>query len=127
MRLAEVRLLVDRFEECVRFYEDVMGLRLRVRVPGDVYAAFEGGGVELGLYQRRLMNQLTGAEDRPGPRKDYTALAFLVEDVDSTFAALRDRGAEAVTEPHDQEAWEIRVAHLRDPEGNLIEIAQRSR
>ena len=100
MRLAEVRLLVDRFEECVRFYEDVMGLRLRVRVPGDVFAAFEGGGVELSLYQRRLMNQVIGAEDTAGPRNDYTALSFVVDDLDATYAELKDRGAHVISEPH---------------------------
>jgi hypothetical protein len=35
---------------------------------------------------------------------------------------LSGRGVQFVTEPHDQEAWVLRVAHLRDPEGNLIEI-----
>ncbi|MBA3430350.1 MAG: VOC family protein, partial [Actinobacteria bacterium] len=42
--------------------------------------------------------------------------------VDSAYEALTSRGAQFVTQPHDQEAWVIRVAHLRDPDGNLVEI-----
>jgi len=53
---------------------------------------------------------------------DKVALTFEVPDVDAAYKALRARGIEFVTEPHDQETWVLRVAHLRDPEGNLIEI-----
>ena len=37
---------------------------------------------------------------------------------------MRSRGAEFLNEPHDQEAWFIRVVHLKDPDGNLIELNQ---
>jgi len=53
---------------------------------------------------------------------DKVALTFEVADVDTAYKALRSKGVEFVTEPHDQDAWVLRVAHLRDPEGNLIEI-----
>jgi lactoylglutathione lyase len=42
--------------------------------------------------------------------------------VDATYADLKARGVHFVTEPADQEAWVLRVAHFRDPDGNLIEI-----
>jgi hypothetical protein len=46
----------------------------------------------------------------------------VVEDLDATVKKLRERGAQFVTEPKDQPNWGIRTAHLRDPDGNLIEI-----
>jgi lactoylglutathione lyase len=47
--------------------------------------------------------------------------------VDATFRELVSKGATVVTEPHDQPTWEIRVAHLRDPDGNLFELDERRR
>lgn len=35
---------------------------------------------------------------------------------------MKKKGVEFVTEPHDQDAWYLRVAHLRDPDGNLVEL-----
>lgn len=123
MRLTDVRLLVGRFEECLRFYTEVLGLQPKLRIPEGTYAEVEAGDVVLSLYQRRLMDEVVGAEqDEEAPRTDRAALVFAVDDVDATLEALRERGADIVTEAHDQEAWGLRVAHVRHPEGNLIEI-----
>ncbi len=54
--------------------------------------------------------------------QDRVALILSVEDVDAAFAALCGRGADFVTAPHDRSGWGIRVAHLRDPDGNLLEL-----
>ncbi len=128
MELTDVRLLVDRFDECVQFYTNVMGLQLRLRVPEDVYAELEARGQDdrrlvLGLYRRRLMSEVIGVDyAAEGPRADHVVIGFAVDDVDAVHGRLRERGAQIVTDPHDQEAWGLRVAHLRDPDGNLIEI-----
>ena len=42
-----------------------------------------------------------------------------VADVDATVAELRAHGAPVVSEPRD-EPWGERVAHVRDPDGNLV-------
>ena len=126
MKLTDVRLLVDRFRECFEFYSKVMGLELAVEVPGDVYAEFKAGDGTVALYQRRLMDQVIGADHSAGSRADdRAALVFLVDDVDTAVRDLKARGATFVTEPHDQSEWGLRVAHLRDPDGNLIEIYHR--
>jgi predicted enzyme related to lactoylglutathione lyase len=49
-------------------------------------------------------------------------LIFAVDDVDEEVRRLTDLGVKMVSEPQDQEAWGLRVAHLRDPEENLIEL-----
>ncbi len=123
MKLTDVRLLVDRFDECVAFYQDVMGLVLRLRVPENVYAELDGGGTTLGIYRRELMHRVVAAEHDPSARRaDFSALVFRVDDVDAAHRRLREAGATFVTEPHDQTAWGLRVVHLRDPDGNLIEL-----
>lgn len=127
MKLTDVRLLVERFDECFDFYSKVMGLELVVRVPENVYAEFRAGDGTVALYQRRLMDEVVGADPRgEGPRRgDQAALIFLVENVDDAVREFKGRGASFITEPHDQSTWGLRVAHLRDPEGNLIELYHR--
>ena len=100
----------------------MVGLKLRFEAHG-AYAELESGPVTLALYRRELMDQVAGGL-REGGERDAALMAFRVEDVDDAFERLRERGAQVVTEPHDQTTWEIRVAHLRDPEGNLFEINQ---
>jgi len=47
---------------------------------------------------------------------------FEVSNVDESVGLLRNRGADIVSEPTDQPDWGIRVAHVRDPDGNLVEV-----
>ena len=125
MKLADVRLLVDRFDDCIEFYRDVMGIPLKMRIPEGTYAEFEAGDAVLSLYRRDLMDGVVGtAYDAGATRTDRVALIFRVDSVDETAAALQGKGAELTTEPHDQEAWGLRVAHVRDPDGTLIELYQ---
>ena len=49
-------------------------------------------------------------------------LVFEAADLDSTVEALKARGVHFVAELQDRPDWGIRTAHLRDPEGNLIEL-----
>jgi lactoylglutathione lyase len=123
--LADVRLLVDRFDDCVRFYKDVLGLEMTLRVPEDTYAEFRAGSAVLSLYRRELMDEVVGVEHHAdAPRSDRVALVFRVDDVDAAHEQLKRRGARFSTTPHDQKEWGLRVAHLRDPDENLIEIYQ---
>ena len=118
MRLTHVRLLTGDFERALAFYRDVLGLEVSLEVEG-VYAELASGGSILAIYRRDLMAQVL---DEPAQGALGAALTFEVDDVDASFASLKEKGVGFITEPHDQEAWFIRVAHLRDPDGNLIEL-----
>ncbi|MCW5876398.1 MAG: VOC family protein [Anaerolineales bacterium] len=119
INLTHTRLLVDDIESCRAFYKDVLELEEVVAVDG-VYYEFLAGDCRLGLYKRDLMAGVLGT--KPAAGGDQIALTFRVPDVDATYAALQAKGAQFVTEPHDQVNWVLRVAHLRDPAGTLIEI-----
>jgi catechol 2,3-dioxygenase-like lactoylglutathione lyase family enzyme len=123
-KLSQVRLLVDNFQACKAFYHDVLGLQITVETEEDVYAQFINGDVSLGIYSRDLMAEVVGASEAGAARaaKDTALVVFEVEDVDTTVQELKARGAQFVNDPQDQEAWFMRVAHLRDPDGNLIEL-----
>jgi predicted enzyme related to lactoylglutathione lyase len=54
--------------------------------------------------------------------QDRLALIFETEDLDSTIEQMRARGGNIIVEPQSRPDWGIRVAYLRDPDGNLIEV-----
>jgi catechol 2,3-dioxygenase-like lactoylglutathione lyase family enzyme len=124
MRFDNIRLLVHRYEACFAFYQDVLGLRLTWGEPGGNFAsfAFPGGG-SLGLFRRELMAQALGTADLPHEleAQDRAALIVEVDNVDTCARALADKGA-ALAGPRDMTDWGIRTLHVRDPDGNLLEM-----
>ena len=123
MKLTHVRLLTADTEPMLRFYRDVLGLEVTLDAGGGVYYELSNpGGAILALFRRDLMTGMLGAELPPPGRSDAAMLTFEVADVDEAARSLRERGAELVTEPFDYEVAFLRVAHVRDPDGNLVEI-----
>ena len=111
MRLTHVRLLVDDFSAAYRFYRDVLALPTDWEDNGG-YAEFRAGeGVMLAILPREEM-----------PDAPPAVLCFDVDDVDAAAAAVRGRGGTLESEPGDRPEWGLRVAHLRDPAGNLVEL-----
>ena len=122
MDLTHIRLLVNDIDACRNFYKDKMGFKEQLAVAERIYYEFQAGDCILALYKRDLMESVAGVAVGGGITADKVALTFKVEDVDATYKELKAKGVAFITEPHDQETWVLRVAHLRDPEGNLIEI-----
>lgn len=118
--LTHVRWLVADLAPCVAFYHDVLGFKVAVNVPG-TYVEFDTGAARIGLYNAALMAAILG--ERAGTQSgDDVVLGIRVDDVDVAARAAVAKGAVLVKEPHDQRAWVMRVAHLRDPAGHLIEL-----
>ena len=117
-----VILIVEDMDRALRFYTDVLGLRLGHR-SGD-YAQLDTGATRLGLYTRGAMGKTLGMSLKP-PAHDAPGfeIGFKVPDVGEAFADLVGRGASAVMPPTDR-PWGQRTAYVRDPDGHLIELAQ---
>jgi lactoylglutathione lyase len=125
LKLDNVRLLVSRFDETFAFYRDVIGLTPSWGKPGENYASFVfPGGGQVALFRRALMAEAVGTAAQPSTRReqDTAALVLAVDDVDAVYARLRARGVEFTGPPANQDAWGIRAAHFRDPDGNLLEL-----
>ena len=127
MQLTHVRLLVVSFDACLRFYRDVLGFRLTWGEEGSGYASFDTGAATLSLFDRRAMARAVGAAHLPPGAicQDRTALIFDAGDLDAVVQELEARGAEFLVGPKSHPEWGIRTAHLRDPDGNLIELNAR--
>jgi len=126
MRFAEIRLLVREFDACFRFYRDVMQFPVTWGAEGEGYASFDANEVTLALFPRHRMADSTGAGnvlDAAGGQ-DRVVISFMVDGVDAAMRDLQARGIAFVAGPTDQPEWGGRVAHLRDPDGTLIELYQ---
>ena len=116
MRFSQVRLLVDDFEEAFRFYRDELGLEATFGAEPP-YASFRAGEGAVAIFERGGQGEtveLRGAGDS----------ALLVLELDDVDAAVSRLGDRVVAGPVDRPDWGGRVAYLRDPSGNLIELFQ---
>ena len=126
IRSAHVRLLVTNFDKEFRFFRDVLGFKPTFGKEGENYADFDCHGYGIALFKRDLMADDIKATHKPihSDDQDKVALIFGVPNVDAAAEALVKQGISLVTKPHDRKEWGIRVAHFRDPDGNLVEINQ---
>lgn len=125
MVLNNVRLVVSDFSACFRFYRDVMGFELVGGSEAWEYVEFKVGPESLlAIFPRKELQQALGTAALPNAdgKVEKAALVFSVDDLDTSLTTLKRRGAQFVTEPTDRPEWGIRTAHLRDPEGTLIEL-----
>ena len=114
MKLSQVRLLVDDFPAAFRFYRDVLGLEPTSGEEHDVYASFGS----IAIFVRS--GQEAAAPLRPAG--DGALLCLSVDDLDAAIARVEAGGGAFLGPAVAQPDWGIRVAYVRDPAGNLIEI-----
>ena len=118
-RFDNVRLLVTDVARSFRYYRDVFGFEPHEGDEhGDLFASLGvDDHVDIGLYRRGLQP----AADSGEPMGDRGVIVLVVDDVDASVAALVGRGADLASPPTNQD-WGGRTAHIRDPDGNLIEL-----
>lgn len=124
MNLNNIRLLVVDFDTCFKFYKNTLGLHCSYGGLGDNFASFDigiPGG--LCIFKADLMNEALAKNATTAKgTTDKFAIIIEVNNVDETTAGLKKKKIKFVSEPKNMNAWGIRVAHFRDPEGNLIEL-----
>lgn len=123
MRLTNVRLLVRDYAASFQFWRDNVGLPVRFGDDEGPYAEFDAGETTLAIYTAAEMSNSTGVTSGRGGRgADDLMVVFQVDDVDAKVRELEGRGVRFASQPTDQPGWGIRVAHFRDPDGNLAEV-----
>ena len=114
--LAVVRVFVSDWDAAVAFYRDTLGMSLRGTTEGFAWAEFDVGGCSLAVEGvdpddsegRELVGRTVGVSLR-------------VDDIHETHRTLVERGVEFISPPTLQ-PWGGILAHLRDPEGNVLTL-----
>ena len=107
MRMNQVTLAVEDFDEAVAFYK-AWGLNLIVSSKG-MYARFENLS-DLSTLSLHLSDR---------PLRSSTILYFEVEDVETAVDQLAASGITPVSGP-DKKSWRWTEARYRDPSGNEL-------
>ncbi len=123
MELTQVRLIVREFARTYRFYRDVLGFVPQHDNEGGPYAKLTppGSSAAIALHDRAdLAATIADLSEAVG---DRALVVMKVDDLGSCVATMQARGA-VLVQPV-REMWgRMLVAHIRDPEGNLLEFQQ---
>lgn len=126
MKLNGIRLLVKDFDESFKFYSEKLGLKVTWGKIGGQYASFDIGiGPDsLAIFPSDFMAEAIGNSELSLPTdcREKTVITLFVEDVDKSYSELSSRGVQFINKPMDMPGWGSRVVHMRDNEGNLIEL-----
>lgn len=113
-RIGQIFVTAHDLDRAVAFYRDTLGMRFLFQAPPKM-AFFDCGGVRLML----------GVPEEPEFDHPSSILYYKVDDIQAAWAALRDRGAELLREPHltarmpDHELW---IGFFKDSEGNTLAL-----
>src|ERR1051325_7030431 len=127
MRMLHTMLRVGDLEKSLRFYCDVLGMRLLRRKDypsGRFTLAFVGYGDE----ETNAVIELTHNwdTDHYDLGTGYGHVALGVEDIYDACQRLRDKGAKIVREPGPMKHGGSEIAFVQDPDGYKIELIQLS-
>jgi predicted enzyme related to lactoylglutathione lyase len=112
--LAGATIWSEDLNRLLPFYRDVLGLPVRVDTPGFVvFGKADEAALALGTHS-----------DVRGPNADPARhmVGLLTDDLAKDWARLRDAGVPFIEAPTDYGT--LRLATLKDPEGNLVQLLE---
>jgi predicted enzyme related to lactoylglutathione lyase len=116
MKFASVRVITDNVKGLVEFYE-------RATHEAALWSNHDFAELRVASCTLAIASSRTVGLFGPGaaqPADNHTAIIeFIVDDVDSEYARLREWTADFVNEPTTM-PWGNRSLLFRDPDGNLI-------
>ncbi len=120
VRLDHLALTVRDVEASVKFYTQVLGMRLETSSDGR--KALHFGISKINLQQSKKESEPKALHATPGSAN----LCFVVRmELKEAVARLRTHGVEVLEGPIKRNGaqGEIHSVYIRDPDGNLIELA----
>lgn len=125
-----IRILTDNFPTLYEFYTGKLKMEARFGISNGPYEEFnfksdEVSGATLSIYDRNLMYKALGkvVPTQVVTPNDNVVIIFSITDIDEFYTKFKD-AVKFETIPSDRPEWQIRTAHIRDPDGNLLEFNQ---
>jgi predicted enzyme related to lactoylglutathione lyase len=128
MKLSYITIFVDDLNKMIEFYKAVFGLELKFIHESGHYAEMDTGHTTLAFSQTELAESLVpGGYVKSSTERNPAniLIAFEPEDVKETLKLSLAHGASIVADV-ELKPWGWVSAMIRDPEGNLIELAKES-
>ncbi|QKT07310.1 VOC family protein [Gordonia sp. X0973] len=116
-----ISLNVDDPGASAAFLADHIGHRVAMEADGFVSLEHPDGGPNV-IYLKTGLATFK-PKTLAGSAGEGLLLVFVVDDVDTSFATMRDAGAAVVTEP-ETEPWGERYCQFRDPNGIVVQLVQ---
>ncbi len=108
-------LFVSDLERSIRFYRDVVGLKLQSEDRDQ--AEFDVGGTTLTLHQAHSVAE----SHQPPTQSGCVRFGFRVDDLDPVHARLTEAGTRCVQPPETREG--VRMGLYEDPDGLNFTVA----
>ena len=120
-----IRILTRNFNDSCKFYKDTLGLEAKSESEG--YTEFAAGNATLAIYSAKNMSEALKLDyvSEQHECSFSAAIIFQVDDVDAEYERLKGKGVVFICIPTERKDWNVKTAHFRDLDGNLIEINQR--
>lgn len=125
MKQFGIRLLVKDFAASVTFWRDTMGYKPEYVGEEYSYAYFPLEASFIEILQHEAFFASLGIDAPAIPEHKTTLVEIEVDDVDATYNRLIAEGVPSIAGLVTREQWMARTAHVKDPDGNIIEIYTR--
>jgi lactoylglutathione lyase len=125
MQFGYTILYVSDVAASLDFYERALGQRRRFLHESGQYAELDTGDTALAFAAHELAAANVPGVFRPEERRGAAPsfeVCFVTRNVQSAFDRAIEEGAESVSPPQTK-PWGPDVAYIRDPDGNLVELA----
>jgi lactoylglutathione lyase len=123
VKLGYVILYVPSVVDAVAFYESAFGLKRNFVHESGAYAELQTGDTKLAFASEDLASThgFEFAVTRGDGAPPSVEVAFVTDDVQSSYKSALNAGATGVKKP-EQKPWGQTVSYVRDNNGYLVEI-----
>ena len=115
-RLFAVRVFVTDWDRAMRFYSETLGMNIAYRNDELGWAQMAPGAGQLALERVDPLD-----EEAQALVGRFVGVSLQVPDIYTTYEELVKRGVEFV-DPPEKQPWGGVLAHLRDPDGNILSL-----